>query len=61
MISLYQAENKIYCLTDYDEKSYGFLMGSYKNEEEANDVLSYIFEEIKTETLKGKDRTYSLR
>ena len=42
MISLYQRENQIFCLTDYDADSLGFLMGSYKNEEEANDVLLFI-------------------
>ena len=55
MISLYQNENQIFCLTDYDTDSFGFLMGSYKNAEEANDALSHIFEGIKAE-----DITYSL-
>ena len=61
MISLYQKENQIFCLTDYDADSFGFLMGSYKNEEEANDVLLHLFDEIKSEVIKGKDITYSLR
>lgn len=61
MISLYQSENQIFCLTDYDTDSFGFLMGSYKNEEEANDVLLHLFDEIKGEVIKGKDITYSLR
>lgn len=56
MISLYQRENQIFCLTDYDADSLGFLMGSYKNEEEANDVLLHLFDEI-----KGEDITHSLR
>ena len=56
MISLYQRENQIFCLTDYDADSLGFLMGSYKNEEEANDVLLLLFDEI-----KGEDITHSLR
>ena len=56
MISLYQRENQIFCLTDCDADSLGFLMGSYKNEEEANDVLLHLFDEI-----KGEDITHSLR
>lgn len=56
MVDLYQRENQIFCLTDYDVDSLGFLMGSYKNEEEANDVLLHLFDEI-----KGEDITYSLR
>lgn len=56
MISLYQRENQIFCLTDYDADSLGFLMGNYKNEEEANDVLLHLFDEI-----KGEDITHSLR
>lgn len=61
MVSLYQRENQIFCLTDYDADSLGFLMGSYKNEEEANDVLLHLFDEIKGEVIKDKDITYSLR
>ena len=47
MISLYQIENQIFCLTDYDADSFGFLMGSYKNEEEAKYMLNFIFTAIK--------------
>lgn len=61
MICLYQSENQIFCLTDHNADSFGFLIGSYKNEEEANDVLLHLFDEIKGETVKGKDIIYSLR
>lgn len=51
MISLYQKENQIFCLTDYDADSIGFLMGTYKNAEEANDAMSQIFAEIEAEDI----------
>lgn len=51
MISLYQKENQIFCLTDYDADSFGFLMGTYTNAEEANDAMSHIFEEIEAEDI----------
>lgn len=47
MIALYVNECDIRCLVDYDEDSYGFILGSYKNKEKAEYVLNFIFTAIK--------------
>ena len=47
MVALYINQCEIRCLVDYDEKSYGYLLGSFENKEKAEYVLNFIFTAIK--------------
>lgn len=50
MVALYINQGDIRCLVDYDENSYGYLLGSYENKEKAKYMFNFIFTAIKNKT-----------
>lgn len=50
IVALYINQGDIRCLVDYDENSYGYLLGSYENKEKAEYMLNFIFTAIKNKT-----------